>query len=100
MKLPGFVGVFLGTDHVHDGVDEREMCERLREVAEVAAGARVDLLGIEMQRTGERQQALAQVLGPAQLTLSLQLVPRPLLSVPRTRRVRTTDTESLFQSLQ
>ena len=40
----------VGADHVHDGVDQREVRERLREVAEVPAGARVDLLGVELQR--------------------------------------------------
>ena len=40
----------LGADHVHDRVDQREVREGLREVAEVAAGARVDLLGVEAER--------------------------------------------------
>ena len=35
------------------------MGERLREVAELAAGVRVDLLGVELQRAGVRQQLLA-----------------------------------------
>ena len=49
----GALGVFLlGSDHVHDGVDEGQVGECLREVAEVAARARVDLLGVELERTG------------------------------------------------
>ena len=44
--------VLLGPDHVHDRVDQRQVGERLREVAEVAAGARVDLLGVEPERAG------------------------------------------------
>jgi hypothetical protein len=42
--------VLLGADHVHDGVDQREVREGLREVAEVAAAARVDLLRVQVQR--------------------------------------------------
>jgi hypothetical protein len=45
---------------VHDGVDERQMGEGLREVSQVAAGPGVDLLGIQQQRAGVRQQLLAQ----------------------------------------
>lgn len=33
----------LSADHVHDGVDEREVCQGLREVAEVTAAAGDDL---------------------------------------------------------
>src|SRR5438477_6031064 len=40
----------LGADHVHHGVDQRQVREGLREVAEVATAARVDLFGIELQR--------------------------------------------------
>src|SRR5215217_2027564 len=45
----------LGVDHVHHGVDQRQVRERLREVAQVAARARVDLLGVqaEVARVGE-----------------------------------------------
>ena len=39
-----FVGGLLRRDDVHDGVDERQVGEGLREVAEVAAGVGVDLL--------------------------------------------------------
>ena len=49
------------------GVDQRQVGERLREVAQVPSGARLDLLGVQMQRAGERQQPLAQVLGPVDL---------------------------------
>src|SRR3954453_17046385 len=38
----------VGPDHVGHGVDQREVGERLREVAEVPAGAGVDLLGVEL----------------------------------------------------
>src|SRR3954467_706780 len=37
--------LLVGADDVHDGVDERQVGERLREVAQVAARVRVDLLG-------------------------------------------------------
>src|ERR1700693_3711964 len=58
----------LGVDHVHDGVDQRQVREGLREVAQVPAAARVDLLGIELQRARVRQQLLAQLACPVQLT--------------------------------
>src|SRR5216117_1586004 len=51
----------LRVDHVHDGVDEREVRERLRKVAEVASAARVDLFRVELQWTRMRQELLAQV---------------------------------------
>ena len=43
---------------------EREVRERLREVAEVLAGGGVDLLGVQEQRAGEREQLLEQRPGP------------------------------------
>ena len=43
---------------------EREVGERLREVAEVLAGGRVDLLGVQVQRTRERQELLEERSGP------------------------------------
>ena len=46
---------------------ERQVGERLREVAEVAAAAGVELLGVEAERAGEREQLLAQRPGPAVL---------------------------------
>ena len=54
-------------DDVHHGVDEREVGERLREVAQVASAVRLDLLGVEQQRAGVREQLLAQRPGPVQL---------------------------------
>ena len=44
------------------------MGERLREIAQVPTGARLDLLGVEVERTGEGQQSLAQVPGPLDLS--------------------------------
>ena len=58
---------FVGTDHVHDGVDQRQMRERLREVAEVTAGTRIDLLGVEPQRRGVAEQTFAEFTGALQL---------------------------------
>jgi hypothetical protein len=40
----------IGADHMHHRVDERQVGEGLREVAEMTAGARIDLLGIEPER--------------------------------------------------
>jgi hypothetical protein len=53
LEHPGAVGFLVGADHVHDGVDQRQVGERLREVAQVPPGARLDFLGVEVQRTGE-----------------------------------------------
>src|SRR5688500_10455329 len=55
--------LLLGADHVHDGVDQREVREGLGEVAEVAAGARVDLLRVQAERARVGEQLLAQVAG-------------------------------------
>src|SRR5579875_1103037 len=52
--------MLVGPDHVHHGVDEREVGERLREVAEVAPGLGVDLLGVEAERAGVPEQPLAE----------------------------------------
>src|SRR5947207_2761939 len=46
--------------HVQHGVDEREVRERVREVAQVAAADRVEVLGVEPERARVRQQPLAQ----------------------------------------
>src|SRR3954447_7971199 len=47
---PGFdLGLLLGADHVNDGVDEREVGEGLREVAEVAAAAGIELFGVQVE---------------------------------------------------
>ena len=43
------------------GLDQREVRERLREVAQVAAGVGVELLGVQPERRGDAQQALHQV---------------------------------------
>jgi hypothetical protein len=61
----------LELDHVQHRVDEREVREGLREVAEVLPAVRVDLLAIELQRAGERQQLgtqLARLVDLADLT--------------------------------
>jgi TQXA domain-containing protein len=49
LEHAGAVRLLLGADHVHDGVDQRQVGERLREVAEMASGAGLDLLGVEVQ---------------------------------------------------
>jgi len=54
-------------DQVHEGVDQREVRERLREVPEVTAGVRFDLLGIQQERAREGQQLLAQGAGTGEL---------------------------------
>ncbi len=48
-------------------LDQREVRERLREVAEVPAGVGVELLGVEAERRGDPQQPLHQVARPLQL---------------------------------
>ena len=81
LEHPGAVGLLLGADDVHHGVDQRQVGERLREVPEVTAGARFDLLGVEVQRAGEGQQSLAQMLCPARPRRS-----RPAPTPARTSR--------------
>src|SRR2546429_4981595 len=54
-------GARLGVDHVHHRVDERQVRESLREVAQMAAAARVDLLRVELERARIRQQLFAQL---------------------------------------
>jgi len=54
-------------DQVHQGVDERQVGEGLREVSEVPAGVRFYLLGVEQQRACQGQQLLAQGAGPGEL---------------------------------
>ena len=71
----------LRLDHVDDGVDERQVGERLREVAEVAAAAGVDLLGVEAERAGEGQQLLARACGRGRARRS-----RPAPTPARTSR--------------
>jgi uncharacterized membrane protein YccC len=48
LEHPGDVRVFFGADDVHHGVDQRQVGERLREVPQVPAGARFDLLGVKV----------------------------------------------------
>ena len=50
----------LGTDEVRHRVDEREMGECLREVAQVPPRGRLDLLAVEAQVAGQRDELLAQ----------------------------------------
>src|SRR5438128_4551248 len=58
----------LGSDHVHDRVDQREVGECLREIAEVAPAPGVDLLGVELERTGVGEELLAEVACPIYLS--------------------------------
>ena len=57
----------LGDDDPRSRLDQRQMRERLREVAQVAAGARVELLRVEPERRCDPQQPLHQVAGPLAL---------------------------------
>ena len=59
--------LLLGPDDVQDCIDQRQVGECLREVAQVAAGERIDLLGEQRQRTGQREKLLAQTAGAGQL---------------------------------
>ena len=60
--------LLVGPDHVHDGIDQRQVRKRLGEVAQVAAGDRVDLLGVEPERAGVAEQPLAQPPRTVELT--------------------------------
>ena len=55
------LGEELGEDDPAGGLDEREVRERLREVAEVEPGADVELLGVQPERRGDAQQPLEEV---------------------------------------
>src|SRR5438445_3971262 len=66
-RLDRFDSPSLGVDEVHHGVDEREVRERLREVAEMTAVGGVDLLAVQAQRAGIRKELLAQPARTAQL---------------------------------
>ena len=57
----------LGSDHVHHGVDQRQVGEGLRKVSEMPTGAMVDLLRVELERAGVPEQSLAQMLGAGKL---------------------------------
>jgi hypothetical protein len=52
---------------VEDGVDQGEVGEGLGEVAQMLAAVRVDLLAVELERPGERQQLGAQLVGEPML---------------------------------
>ena len=65
LESSGF-GSFLGADHVDHGVDQRQVCERLREVTQMATGVRVDLLRVQLERAREPEQTLAEMLCPIQ----------------------------------
>src|SRR4051794_24093974 len=56
--------LLVGADDVHHRVDERQVRERLREVAEVAARPGIDLLRVEVQSRGVAEELLAQVARP------------------------------------
>src|SRR4051794_17275272 len=51
----------LEPDHVLHRVDERQVGERLGEVAQVVPGVRIDLLAVQLERTRERQQLRAEL---------------------------------------
>lgn len=53
LKYAGAVRFLFGADDVHHGVDQREVGERLREVAQVTARPGLDLLRVQVQRAGE-----------------------------------------------
>ncbi len=55
----------LGLNEPTHRVDERQVGEGLREVAEMLPGGGVDLFRVELERTGEGQQLLAQCRAPA-----------------------------------
>ena len=57
-------------------VDQREVGERLREVAQLLAAVRIDLFGVELERSGEGQQLRAQLAGPLVLA-DLRRAPTP-----------------------
>src|SRR5215207_3176119 len=54
-------------DDVHHGVDERQVRERLREVAKVTPAVRLDLLGVQQERARVGKQFLAQSAGAIHL---------------------------------
>src|SRR5262249_27826832 len=55
-------------DQVHDRVDQREVRERLGEVAEVQSTVRIDLLGVEAELAGVGEQLRAEGAGPIDLS--------------------------------
>jgi hypothetical protein len=50
----------LGADDVDDRVDQRQVRKCLREVTQLTACDRVDLLGVQRKRARQREQLLAQ----------------------------------------
>ena len=70
------VAVGLVRDHVQHGVDQGQVGERLREVAEVLAAVRVDLLGVQLERAGEATAAWRTACGPGGARRS-RTAPRP-----------------------
>src|SRR5208282_2276626 len=56
----GGVAFMVGLDEQRYGFDQGQVGECLREIAEVLACGDVDLLRVELQRSGEREQLLAQ----------------------------------------
>src|SRR3954451_9762027 len=56
-------GPALRLDDVHQRVDQRQVRERVREVAQVAARVRIEVLGVQAERSGVGQEALAQLAG-------------------------------------
>src|SRR4051794_7715115 len=69
--------LLVGADDVHDRVDERQVREGLREVAEVPARPGVDLLRVEVQRRRVAEQLLAQVARPLGLADLAQRAHQP-----------------------
>ena len=61
-ELPRTVRFFRANE-VHERVNEGQVGEGLREVAEVTAIHRIQLLGVEPQWTGVGEQAFAQCFG-------------------------------------
>ena len=62
-RLPSQLALPLGEDDPARRLDEGEVGERLREVAQVEPAADLELLGVEPERRGDPQQPLEQVCG-------------------------------------
>src|SRR5580700_10953690 len=63
MNWSGRSTAAFGLDEPAHGVDERQVGEGLGEVAQVLTGLGIDLLRVELQRSGEGEQLLAQGAG-------------------------------------
>src|SRR4051794_22647299 len=59
----GFGSGLLDAREIQGGVDQRDMRERLREISELAFGARVIFLGEEPDIVPEREQPLEELAG-------------------------------------